>query len=238
MGKSGYFRKYTQYYAQTDEKVIARGMLEKLLGDVKFSKALDVGAGAGEMTLPLYQRASALTLLEKRPEYEEKLSALFPGACVLIDSINEAQFSDRFDCILYSHGLYYQKDWMAICNQLLNLLSPGGKLIVIMNVDSGDWWSLVSKYSAIKEFSYTPFSQFKKELEKKLKMDSHPFSYSVGFGSADELISFIGETVLGISKAEVFMEHFESISFDARRFLQKYGSFKMKWDAEILVIQK
>jgi trans-aconitate methyltransferase len=230
-------------YDRTDEKPVLKAHLTQVLGKRRFSHALDVGPGPGELTEVLHQHSDRLTLVEITPSFEPVLKRRFPAARVVIDSIGTFDLKQEFDAILYSQGLYYQpeSEWFSICKRLYDSLLTGGELILIMNTDSGDYWKTIDHFWALsaelKTFYYRPWSQFRKELSRLGEMKVTPVSYGADF-SQDEIDDYMGGGLLALLDSEVEAKYRARIHEFSQQFLRPDGRYVMKIDCEIVTLKK
>lgn len=121
------------WYDTTDEKAQLTSMLNHILHGKHFHKGIDIGAGPGLISKPLYERCDELTLLEPLAIYQHELTLHFPQANIVIDSLQNYAF-DCYDIILFSHVLYYfvEEEWIDITSKIFHLLNQYGMLIVIL----------------------------------------------------------------------------------------------------------
>lgn len=231
-------------YSRTDEKEIAAALLRRIFAGRRFRDALDVGAGPGELTSPLAEHADRLTLVEMLPEYREPLSKRFPGATVIIDSIDRFALDRTYDAILCSHVLYYfpEGEWMGLVCKFFEALSPSGMLVLILMCDSGDWWEIIDHYrprlgSAVR-FDYIPLTRFREMVAALGPLRCHPFRCHVTFDSEVAAVETIGREVLQIADEELLKRLRGEFTRWARRFATGEGTFTMRPDCEILVLEK
>ena len=98
----------------------------------------------------------------------------------------------------------------------------------------------------IKNFNEYYAKTDEKSIVRKLLLDCFAHqkftkaldTYSVEFETEEEVINFIGKTILGISNKKVLTENRENFAEKARSFLKSDGKYKMIWHAELLVIEK
>jgi protein-L-isoaspartate O-methyltransferase len=231
------------FYSKSDEKFTLRAMLEQILGERKFERGLDVGPGAGYISEPLASRTKQLTMIEKQPEYAEILRTKFGNAHIIIGSVDAIDFRQQYDCILFSHVLYYQPEdtWIATTKRLLDALADGGELLVILNSDSGDWWRILSHYwESLRDkipFYYVPMSKFKRELMQLGRTHSHPYRFQVFIEPGDSWVHFVGKQVLEISDEEV-LKHADEFRELASNFKQVDNHIVLDMRAEIVRITR
>ena len=230
-------------YDRSNEKPLLREKLEKILRGRSFRHALDVGPGPGFVTEILAQHSKQLTLVEITPSFEKGLRQKFPDARVIIDSIGNVPLKQEFDAVLYSQGLYYQKEseWFSVCKRLHDTLLPGGLLMVVMNTDSGDYWEVVDhcwkKRDELRSFHLKPWSEFKKELGRLGASRTESMVYSSHFTEA-EFDDYIGGGLLAVPDRDVFQRNRDFIHEYCQRFRNRDGNYEMNIHCEVVVLEK
>jgi SAM-dependent methyltransferase len=238
-------RQEVLFYSKSDEKFTVRALLDDLLGERQFDRALDVGCGPGHITEPLARRTRQLVLMEKMPQFEESLKRQFPNAKVIVSDFRETQPTGKFDVILFAHVLYYQpaEQWLEICKSMLELLTDEGELVIVLNSDSGDWWKILNTFSRELKphigFHYKPLSSFKRELSAIAKVQSFPYRFQVWADPAPAAwADFVGKEMLEIADENVLREKAGEFAEFAKHFKQIDGSAVMDFRAELLRLRK
>lgn len=232
------------FYSKSDEKFTVRALLDQIFANRSFERALDVGAGRGHITEPLARRTRQLVLVDRNPGCEEILKQQFPNAKIVVSEIDSAPLVGKFDVVLCSHFLYYQRTdtWVPFCERLLNLLSDSGELLIVLNSDSGDWWKIISHYSATLgnhvSFHYKPLSQFKRELNAFAQVQAHPYRFQVWIEPGEAWTRFIGKQILEIEDESLLEQHALDFAQFAKQFKQIDGSVVMEFRSEIVRIRK
>jgi len=228
------------FYSKSDEKFTLRALLENIFADRQFERALDVGPGAGYISEPLANRTKQLTMIEKQPEYAEILRTKFANANIVIGSVDAIDFRQQYDCILYSHVLYYQPEetWLPAVKRLQEALSPGGELIIILNSDSGDWWTIMSRYFEKLRpqipFFYVPLSRFKKELMQLGSTHAHPYRFQVWIEPGQAWVQFVCKQLLELKDQAVIDGVAEDVLQLAQQFKVIDRSIVLDFRAEIV----
>ena len=231
-------------YSKTDEKVIASELLRKIFSGRKFTHALDVGAGPGEITKPLADISENLTIVELLPEYRKILAGKFPKAKIITNSIDNVPLKQEYDLILFSQVLMYfpHEEWFGLVEKLHNALLPNGELIIILLADSGDWWKIVDRFwkplRQFIRFDYIPLSEFKKTLSQLGDLRVYPYTSQILCDSKDVAIECIGREILQINDEEIlkkFRSEFAKIASDLE---QRGDKTIIDYESEIIVIRK
>lgn len=236
------------FYDRSNEKGILRNNLETLLQGRRFKNALDIGPGPGEISGVLYQRAEKLTLIEIKEDYKESLQEQYPQAEVVIGSIHEYPLKPIYDAILFSQGYYYlpENQWLGFAQRLLDALTPGGILIIILNADRGDGWETVHHFwergPEFRTFHYRPWSDFKKDLaslcsKMNVQLESFPHQYEAAVHK-DEIVDFVGGTLLAITDPTLVRKHASLFEGFSQRFLQPDGTYLFRFQGEIVILRK
>jgi SAM-dependent methyltransferase len=229
------------YYRHSDEKLLLRKRLDQILANKRFKRVMDLGAGMGEASLPLYARTERYEIVEKSPYYESILKKKFPNATIHVKSLNDFEFQS-YDAILYSHGLYYQpaESWLHLCKRLLTFLNPDGILILVMNADRGDWWTVVqpflSSVPALLGFHYRPWSDFRKELSSIAEVEATAFDYTLKFFSLEEIISYTIKACLSLK--EVSPENEKIVEALYSQLLKDRQGMELRYESEIVVLRR
>ena len=212
-------------YSRTDEKKIVSGLIRDLIKNKSIENALDVGAGPGLITEPLYKASKNLTLIEMDAGYADTLRKKFPKANLRVGSFLNFNFRNEFDVILCSHVLYYVPEdrWPEIFKKFMSWMRPGGQLLCVINTDKGDWWKIVNEFKddlkASCKFYYQPWSQFKKILSTLGKVESHQYKYSVTYKDYDSAARAVGEQWLQIYDDQILKKHYvQFLSFVKNNF--------------------
>jgi SAM-dependent methyltransferase len=226
------------FYTHSDEKPQVTALIDQVLGTRRFGSFLDVGCGPGDISRPFVNRSDNSTLLEVMPAYEQALLKNFPHARVVIESIDKFTLSS-YDAILFSHNLYYHPEerWFPLCKRLFESLNPSGSLFVIMNLDRGDWWKILDRFydanRASIEFTYIPFSNFIKRLEKLGPSRWTNYSYTVRFPDLEVLVEFMGEQALQIRDREVLQKLRKDFVDLAHTFAREGNTYRLNFEATL-----
>jgi len=129
-----YRKAFALFLAHTDEKEALLGHLTRSFGYRKTSSILDIGAGGGELAIPLSRAVARYVAIEQREDYcgvlrkahVEVVKGVFPPLPIPGD----------FDLVLASHVLPHT---MELCEPFVSaawaLVAPGGRLTVITYSD-------------------------------------------------------------------------------------------------------
>jgi adenine deaminase len=114
---------------------------EIIAGLRKREKFLDIGAGGGDLTIPISQLFGETVMVEPN----EKQAAMFRRRCPNIRVFNEFWEKvdlgkQRFDLILCSHVLYYIEEgkWLPAIEKMYHHLEKGGVVAIVLQSPVGE----------------------------------------------------------------------------------------------------
>jgi ubiquinone/menaquinone biosynthesis C-methylase UbiE len=104
-----------------------------LLGDVSGKRVLEVGCGAGPLTLWLVEHGAVVTALDVSPEMANLARNVVGGTATVLVSDLGAPLSfaqdASFDLIVGSLVLHYLRDWPAVLREFNRVLADGGAVV-------------------------------------------------------------------------------------------------------------
>lgn len=108
-----------------------RGSLEKLLGNLKGKRVLDIGCGTGRIIQMLKDKGAEIVALDISKEMITAVGRKFPGVeCVVGDS-DELPFEDEsFDLVLGLFWIVHLRDLRASFDEVYRVLKKGGRFIL------------------------------------------------------------------------------------------------------------
>nr|WP_304364187.1 class I SAM-dependent methyltransferase [Methanocalculus taiwanensis] len=132
---------------------------------------LDVGAGGGDLTVPISQLFGETVVVEPNPLQARAFRRRHPEFTVVEagwESVDQEKDlgGNVFDLILCSHVLYYipTGDWDTLVYRMYKLLSPGGCLAIVLQSPLGevaDFFNRFTRYDvAILELAGDLISQY------------------------------------------------------------------------------
>src|SRR5262245_49797779 len=96
--------------------------------------AVDWGAGTGDLTRVLLERARTVYAVEPSPSLRDRLAANCPAAHVIDGTILSANLPAQVDVAVLSHVLYHVPDpeWGAHVIRAASFLAAEGALLVVL----------------------------------------------------------------------------------------------------------
>ncbi|NUM60459.1 MAG: class I SAM-dependent methyltransferase [Bdellovibrionaceae bacterium] len=199
------------YYGFSDEKTILVNILKRKLRP-SYSSILDVGAGNGVLSQILYERTNDLHLCEINPFYEKSLRESLPKAQIEIKDVNNLNLKS-YEMVFFSQGLYYHstQHWRGIVSRLMDSLTPGGELVLILNKNEGDWWDAIRSVWEVRPeqlaFSYLPSDQFISIISNDCKaIDIETFIYNLNFSNTEERDHYLRKSCIPLLHQNVETE--------------------------------
>lgn len=136
-----YQRQLALFVRSSTEKGIELVKLGEILSDVRGRDCfLDIGAGGGDLTIPVSQSFKQTTVVEPNEQQARFLKRRCPDFTVLNDHWERVDLEGRmFDFILCSHVLYYIKRgmWQKTIAKMHDCLAPGGSIAVVLQSPIG-----------------------------------------------------------------------------------------------------
>jgi SAM-dependent methyltransferase len=102
---------------------------------------LDIGAGGGDLTIPLSQSFNETAIVEPNGKQVSFLKRRCPHFKVYNDSWERADLgSRRYDFILCSHVLYYIEEghWLTTIEKMYAHLEDGGRIAIVLQSPIGE----------------------------------------------------------------------------------------------------
>ncbi|HOW56943.1 MAG TPA: class I SAM-dependent methyltransferase [Smithellaceae bacterium] len=209
---------------------------EVISGLAERNSFLDIGAGGGDLTIPISQSFSETTIVEpneKQVEYFKRRCPQFNIFNNSWDKINLA--GKRFDFILCSHVLYYIPEgrWLTTIKKMYDHLHQGGRIAIVLQSPVGE----VARF----------FNQFTRydvnilelwgELIRKYGDDNIGVKYFLNEIWTDSLEDMVTIGLFLLIDRR-FAEKKESISRYLEANQKTDGGYKLVQDEIILIVKK
>lgn len=114
---------------------------EIIAGLKKREKFLDIGAGGGDLTIPVSQSFGETTIVEPNEKQAAMFQKRFPGLKIYNDLWEKVDLgTQRFDFILCSHVLYYieKGKWLSTIEKTYRRLEDGGAIAIVLQSPVGE----------------------------------------------------------------------------------------------------
>jgi len=114
---------------------------EAIAGLPRRRSFLDIGAGGGDLTIPISQSFKETTVVDPNEKQAGFLRRRCPHFSVHNDFWEKVDLgSKRFDFILCSHVLYYIEEghWLATLEKMYAHLEPGGRIAIVLQSPIGE----------------------------------------------------------------------------------------------------
>jgi SAM-dependent methyltransferase len=111
---------------------------------------LDIGAGGGDLTLPISSSFEATTVVEPNSLQAHRLQRRCPGFRVVNDRWDRVALgAERFDFILCSHVLYYIPEgaWLSTIEKMHTHLESGGCVAIVIQSPMGEVAEFFSRFT-------------------------------------------------------------------------------------------
>lgn len=150
-----YRRQLRLFVSRCAEKGVELVRIGEIMAGLRRRQAfLDIGAGGGDLTIPVAASFARTTVVEPNARQIAGLSALRPEFEYLRASFEDVDLGDRrFDLILCSHVLYYvpRDRWIETVAKMHDHLEPGGRLVLVIQSPLGqvaDFFNAFTHYDA------------------------------------------------------------------------------------------
>lgn len=133
------FRLFTSH---TDEKEVLYRKIGDRIERLGVSSMLDIGAGNGELAIPLSRKVKTYVAVEHKPEYTEALKK--EGLKTVLGTF-PCRVSGHFDMVLASHSVPWNRhDSGLFLREVIRKLKTGGVfLLITYDHEDGNWKELL-----------------------------------------------------------------------------------------------
>lgn len=134
----------------TDKGIELTRLGEVIAGIRRRRNFMDIGAGGGDLTIPLSQSFRQTTVVEPNKKQADFLRRRCPQFNVIESGWEEADLgSNLFDFILCSHVLYYiaGENWLSSLEKMYGHLEDGGVLAVVLQSPLGEMAKFFNQFT-------------------------------------------------------------------------------------------
>ncbi|GEM_PF-1304482 len=143
-----YKHDFEKFLKHTDEKAILVSEIEKYISRYDIRSVLDIGAGNGEISIPLSKKVDRYLAIEKNPEFTLQLTQ---GGVETMEAEFPVQVVGAFDMVLASHTISYRRsDFSTFIKEFVqtawNLVNENGIFLMIgSGGNNDDWYNLMKE---------------------------------------------------------------------------------------------
>jgi len=134
-----YKRDFETFLQHTDEKEVLRQKLLQIMAEHQVESLLDLGAGNGDLAIPLSQAVANYVAVEPRPGFAERL---IQADVSTIASEYPCEVPGQFDLVLICHVLSRKRElWEPFVTAAWEKVKPGGNLLIVSYRGQKDDWT-------------------------------------------------------------------------------------------------
>lgn len=232
-----YQRQLDLFVRSSTEKSIELIKVGEIISELSSRRSfLDIGAGGGDLTIPISQSFSETTIVEPNEKQVNFFKRRCPQFYVIDDLWSDVDLGVKlFDFILCSHVLYYirEDEWINAIDKMCFHLAEGGRIGIVLQSPIGE----VARF--FNQFTHYDVNVLElwRMLVKKYgddTIDARYFLNEIWVDNLNDMVT-IGLFLLIDRK---FVEYKERI----RRYFEKNhkvgGGYRLVQDEILLVIKK
>jgi SAM-dependent methyltransferase len=137
-----YSDSFRGYLAHTDEKSVLFSAVSKRLRVLGTASLLDIGAGDGDLSIPLAKQVERYLAVEQKDDYAKRLR---DAGLTVVASAFPCTIAESFDAVFASHSVPSQKDgvagWEPFLASAWSQVNEHGHLLIITFEDEESEWS-------------------------------------------------------------------------------------------------
>jgi SAM-dependent methyltransferase len=174
-----YKNDFEKFLSHTDEKVILLDEITKEIEKCGAKSLLDIGAGDGQLSIPISKKVTTYLAVEPKKDFVEKLKE---ANLNVIQGTFPLEVPGIFDFVLSSHSISYDKElYEAFVRKAMNLLNPGGTFLIITYRGQEDDWT-----DLMKHFGENPIDRNRVGFNKIIEL-----LYSLGDVKTRKVATFV-----------------------------------------------
>lgn len=137
-----YKKSFHFFSSSTNEKGVLIREIGGRIVSLRLSSILDIGAGSGDLAIPLSRMVERYVAIEQRPDY---VKTLRNGKLQVVEGVFPCDVSGCFDVVLSSHSISWGREKMELfVREAIKRVAKGGVfLLVTYDNEEGDWARLV-----------------------------------------------------------------------------------------------
>lgn len=137
-----YKRQLDLFARSSTEKGMELLKIGEIIADIENrEKFLDIGAGGGDLTIPISQSFGETVIVEPNEKQAAMFRRRYPHIRVYNELWEKINFGEqRFDFILCSHVLYYVEEgkWLSTIEKMYRCLEDGGAIAIVLQSPLGE----------------------------------------------------------------------------------------------------
>ncbi len=184
-----YARSYQIFRTHTNEKQVLLAELQKDIRRFKPKSILDIGAGNGEIAVPIAAMASRYLAVEYSPKHAAHLTEY--GLSV-VESTFPTKIDGLFDLALLCHCLSYEKrNHNVMIDAAWELIARNGHILIVTHRgEKNDWSNLLDKVGMGKTSEYEDiYDEIVDNLKSKGQTSIRRVVTSATASTADALVA-------------------------------------------------
>jgi SAM-dependent methyltransferase len=137
-----YSESFAKFLSCTNEKEVLLEEILKRISSVGAKSVLDIGAGNGDLAIPISKSVADYTAIEYKSDYAEKFRK---QNIKVIEASFPCEVEGKFDFVLASHSMPWKDfKYEPFIEKAVDLLNPGGLFLGITYDDEkGEWFDLL-----------------------------------------------------------------------------------------------
>lgn len=199
-----YSNSFRAFLDHTDEKPVLLEALKERLARYRPHSLLDIGAGSGDLALPLAQVVPEYFALESKPDYVRLLKAR--GLRVFNEAF-PTQLNSQYDTVLLSHVLPWSKEkYIPFLEAAWQAVTPKGHLLVITYDDEeSEWQRFLSSCGFSPLGTFGRLTDIQRQLSARGVCEVERITTHVRTDTLDEMIEALA-FVYGEGREDKYME--------------------------------
>jgi SAM-dependent methyltransferase len=189
---STYSESFKTFLAHTDEKPILLQAITKKLQTINADSLLDIGAGNGDLAIPLSKVVKRYVALEQKADFAERLRE---AGLEVIEQPFPCAMEKHFDAVLLSHSLpshdEKRSEWSIFLDAAWKLLKERGHLLIVtFDEDSTSDWNQLVKVLGFRDFERdeTRFKFLKKYLQNFGQVEQETITTHVRTATLEDML--------------------------------------------------
>lgn len=183
-----YTKAFRAFLDHTTEKRELFAALKRRIETAGVHSLLDIGAGNGDLAIPLSKLVTTYLAVEPKPDFAAKLKV---NGISVINSAFPCDFNGTFDAVLASHVIPWETDESeAFLAAAWDHVNPGGRFIMITyDEEVSDWGELLQASGLpLPAVGQSHFEGYKRLLASWGTLDVEPIVTHVVTESLDDML--------------------------------------------------